>query len=307
MARNCNLRPVFAFFKEDLPPEHRNSSAVAMLENKEIDFYSLPTDMTLVSHGDRSIEATKAVRSSAYLVGQFLRPPENSERSRSDLTSFLFENLHLLAIIVSGYLLAAVLMFLFSPIIQPHLNRPKRLKLAVFKALSIDSNEFYSVSFKLGVLFLFLNVFLFFTQIFLSGSTKTNLITIDTSFVIDSASKLLQADEKTMIVDYEEDYAMTSALEHSFLGRLAKKRRLVLHEIMQDEDWNALMAQPMDAYVFLAKESDHSFIMSGFSDYSELSGLVAFISPHFYGESFLQVFYLRRSLEEEKKRLIHQR
>lgn len=210
-------------------------------------------------------------------------------------------------IILFGYLLSAVLMFLFSPIIHPALNRTERLKLALFKALSIRPNQFYSASFKLGVLFLFLSVFLFFTQtVFLSGSTKTNLITIDTSFVIDSASKLLQTD-KTLIVGYEEDYALSSALERSFLGRLAKKRRFVLREIILDEEWNALLARPMDAYVFLAKESDHAFIMSGFSDYAELSNLVAFVNPNIYGESFLQVFYLRRSLEEEKKRLIHQR
>ena len=113
--------------------------------------------------------------------------------------------------------------------------------------------------------------------------------------------------EKTLLVNYEENDALNSAYEKSFLRRLSKKRRFILTEIMSDEDWNALIAQRMDSYVLLANDLDLHFAMSAFAPYSELSGLIAFISPHIYSESFLQVFYLRRSLEHAKKAFVHNR
>ena len=64
LERNCNLRQVFAFLREDISL-NENLSAVAMIENREIDLYSIPIDMTFFPTENRAFESTKAVRSSA--------------------------------------------------------------------------------------------------------------------------------------------------------------------------------------------------------------------------------------------------
>lgn len=110
-----------------------------------------------------------------------------------------------------------------------------------------------------------------------------------------------------MIVNYEEESVLNQAAEHSFLGRLAKKRWTVLQDAMPDEDLYALLAKGMNSYYFLAKDIDLYYVMSIFAPYSEWRGLVAFIKPQIYHEAFLQVFYLRRDLEANKKRFVHNR
>lgn len=273
------------------------------MRNNEIDIYSIPMEMMSVAQDDRFIKATKAVCTSSFLVGQYLKPFDNLERS--DFTSFLYQNKQLMMIIFSGYLIVAILIFVLSQIINPAPDCAKRLRLVLYKILFIDSVK-SPCSFKVALIFLFFHIFMFFCQNFLFGSVKTEKVTIDTSAVIDTTSKLIRS-EKTMVVNHEQDKSMNLALEHSFLGRLAKKRRMVLNPTVTKEERNALLTKRMDSYFFMAIHMDLYYVMYMFSSYSELGGLVAFIRSQIYRESFLRVFYLRRSLEDEKKRFIHNR
>ena len=209
-------------------------------------------------------------------------------------------------VIFSGHLLITILAYVLSQIIQPCFDCAKRLKLVLCRTLFLSSAPFCSPSFKLALVFLFFNIFMFFNQNFLSGNIKTNKITVDTSDVIDTFSKLMRT-EKTMIVNYEDDSSLKAAPAHSFLGRLAKKRRFVLKPSTTDEDRLVLIKKRMDYYFFMAVDVDLYFVMSVLASYSDASGLVAFIRAQIYRESFLRAFYLRRNLDPVKKRFIHKR
>lgn len=207
-------------------------------------------------------------------------------------------------VILSGYLLVTILVFVLSQLIHPCFNYAKRLKLILCKTMFVSSN--HSLSLRLAMVFLSFNLFMFFNSNFLCGDIKTAKITIDTTPLIDTISKLMRT-EKIMVTNYEEDSVMKLAADHSFLGKLAKKRRFVLKQSMSDEDRNVLMARRMDSYFFMSIDLDLYFAMAAFASYSKLDGLVAFIRSQIYRESFLRAFYMRRGLEKNKKRFVHQR
>lgn len=61
---------MLGFSKEDIGKNEVNSSAVGMLQNNQIDVYTIPNDMTLVPCDNPFIEATKVaiVNPLAFLV-----------------------------------------------------------------------------------------------------------------------------------------------------------------------------------------------------------------------------------------------
>lgn len=237
-----------------------------------------------------------------------MKPFDGSKQS-ADLPSFLFENEHLLIIILSGYLLITVVIFVLLQITRPGGEYVARLKEIFSRFLSIGSDPFYSSPSKLALVFLFFNIFMFFNLNFLNGSTKTNLITIDTSGVIDSPSKLMRV-KKTLAIFFDDEKSLISAHKHSLEGRLAKKRRVVIEPFVTKEKLNEMFVQKLDSYFFLASEAELLFTISSAAAYSKSKGsrdFVAFINPHIHVKSFLLVFYFRRNLEADKKQFISHR
>ena len=110
-----------------------------------------------------------------------------------------------------------------------------------------------------------------------------------------------------MIVCPDQERAFNKLPSHSYMGRIGKKRRFAIGTLITDEEMGELVRR-MKSHLFLANTLDMYFGMSVFASNPKLdSGLVAFIGPHIYGESFLQVFYLRRSLESNRKSFVHNR
>ena len=232
------------------------------------------------------------------MFGQFLLP----KRQATDFTSFLFENKRLLLVMMSGYLLIILLALAFSK---------TRIIGNIFRVLKqVLSSVFYGVGQyavrKLALLLLFFSLFMFINKTLLLSSIKTEKCTTNTDEILDSASKLI-ATPKMLVVNFEEDGTLRRALEQSFLGRLAKKHRFVHNAPISKEQQIALMKQPLDSMFFFSSEIYLCFTLSFFAAFANQGGLIAFVSTRIYSESFLRVFYLRRSLEEEKKRFVHSR
>ena len=207
--------------------------------------------------------------------------------------------------IFSGYLLVTILIFALSLAIHRCSDYAKRLKLVADRVL-FEPSQFYSLSFKLALAFLFFEVFVFLNQNFLGGGIKTDKVVIDTSEIINSLPKLMET-KKTMIAFYDEDAQLSSAPEHSFWWKLAKKPRFLIAQTMSVKEKNAFVAQQIDSYFVLAIDVDLYFEMSVLAGYLKKGEWVAFIRSQIYRESFLQVFYLRRSLDADKKRFLHNR
>lgn len=110
-----------------------------------------------------------------------------------------------------------------------------------------------------------------------------------------------------MVVNYEEESILKLALEHSLLGRLAKKRRIVYRAPMSEEKIKELKKERMEKMFFFSSEIYLMFVFSFFASTAKQNGLVAFIRSQIYSESFVRVFYMRRGLDAEKKRFIHDR
>ena len=290
---------MLGFSKEDLG-QNGNSSAVSLMQNNRLDVYTIPNDLTLVPRDDPFVEASKAVYVNRYLVGQFLKP-DNSETS--DFTSFLFQNKRLLLIILSGYLLIIAVTFIYFQASRPSSRFLSSLKLGARKILHNAGRPTFSVH---QILLVFFSLFMFINQTLLRSSIKTEKATVNTQEIIDGISKLVET-SKTMVVNFEEESILKLALEHSFLGRLAKKRRIVYRAPMSDEKIKELKKERMDFLFFFSSEIYLMFVFSFFASTAQQNGLVAFIRSQIYSESFVRVFYMRRGLPAYKKRFIHKR
>lgn len=238
----------------------------------------------------------------SYLVGQFIKPDQSET---SDFTSFLFQNKHMLAIILSGYLLIVTAAFALAQLTRSDGCLFKSLMLVVRRVL-YDCGRPLSSFQGLAFLLLFFNVFLFINQTLLRSSIKTEKATINTNAIIDSLPKLIVT-PKTMVVNFEEESILKLALEHSFLGGLAKKRRIVYRAPMPEEKIQEMKKEKLDSMFFFSSEIYLFLVFSTFASTAKQNGLVAFIRSQIYSESFVRVFYLRRSLADEKKRSIHRR
>lgn len=154
--RNCLFVPVLGFSKDDLGEKEGNSSALIMMQNNQVDVYTIFYDMTFVPYDDPFVEATKPTYANPYLVGQFMAPDQHT----TDYTSF-FLNKHLLLIILCGYLSIITLALAFAKIRT--FNR-------IFSCLKlILSSVLYGIRQsavrKLAILLLAFNLFMFINNL----------------------------------------------------------------------------------------------------------------------------------------------
>ena len=269
-----------------------------MLQNDQIDIYTIFTDMTLVPRDHQLIESTNPTYANPYLVGQFIVPHQQT----TDFTSFFFQSKQLLLFILSGYVSLIIFALAFSK---------TRAFSRTFSTLKLVlSNVLYGVRQsavrKLAILLLCFNLFLFVNKNFLQSSIKTEKTAIKTDEIINSVSKLLST-PKLLVVNFEEDSTLKRALEHSFLGRLNKKRRFVHSAPISKEQQETLRKQRLDSFYFFSSEVYICFTLSFFAPFANREGLVGFLRTQIYSESSLRVMYLRRGLEEEKKRFVLRR
>ena len=269
-----------------------------MLQNDQLDIFSIFNDMTLVPHDDPLIEATKPTYANPYLVGQFMARHQHT----TDFTSFFVQSMDLLLFILSGYVSLIIFALAFSKT-QAFSRVFCRLKLVLSSVLY---GVRQSAVRKLAVLLLFFNLFLFINKNVLQSSIKTEKTAIKTDEIINSPSKLLST-SKLLVVNFEEDSTLRRALEHSFLGRLAKKSRFVHSAPISREQQDTLKKRGLDTIYFFSSEVYICFTLSFLAEFANKDGLVAMVRTEIYSESFLRVFYLRRGLEKRNKLFIHKR
>ena len=269
------------------------------MQNNRLDVYTIPTDLTLVPRDNPFIEATKVAYVNPYLVGQFLTSGHSSAET-SDFTSFLVQNKRIVLIILSGYLLVIVMAFVFFQIGRPSDSAFKSLKQVLGRVLFATGQS----TSKVAIMLLAFHLFMFILQTLLRSSIKTEKAIVNTDDTIDGIQKLVST-SKTMVVSFEEDDALKRAIAHSLLGKLAEKRRIVYRAPLSEEKMKELMKERMDSLFFFSSEIYLYFILSALASIAKERKLVAFIRSQIYSESFVRVFYLRRGLEETKKRFIH--
>ena len=207
---------------------------------------------------------------------------------------------------MSGYLLIVTLALVFFQIARPCRRISSGLKQILGRVLYATGAQSASTLHKVATLLLFFNLFMFINQTLLRSSIKTEKATVNTNGIIDSVPKLIST-TKTMVVSFEEESILKLAIEHSLLGKLAKKRRIVYRAPISDEKMNELTIGRMDSQFFFSSKIYLYLIFSTLASIAKQRGLVAFIRSQIYSESFVRVIYFRRGLEEEKKRFIHNR
>lgn len=142
-------------------------------------------------------------------------------------------------------------------------------------------------------------------MIFVSIETKfrNKIFNIHADFpddVVDSMSKLIHT-PKTLGIIYQESDFLTQAPDHSLLYKLSKKR-VHFFGIRAMEEASAII-KSLPSYAFFSREVSLLFIFSVFVKLSDTK-LVAFLATRSYHEA-LASFYIRRGLDEERKRFIH--
>ena len=298
------FKPVKRFF-ENKEEKIDNSSAVYLLKNNVIDIYAWPADTyersNHKSYVGKFLEMSKTQAVAPYQVSQFLNKPTTQ---KTDVSSFLYNNLGVLLIILLGYLAVKLSTFLFLKLSNPNHNFAKNLKLILLKMFSINRN----LTFKLALLFLSLDLFLFFNLNFLSGSIKTNSVAVNTNEIIDSISQLMNND-KTLTLGFSDEFLLTNALENSFLKKMydkkAKQNTLYIIQQSQSIDSiNKFIDAGLDSYLFFGTGLGIIYLSSILSNYVD-KNLVVFMKPRVFYE-ILCSFPFRKNLHEIKKKHIQQ-
>lgn len=233
---------------------------------------------------------------SRYQAGQFVKPNSNI----FDFSSVLFNNLCLLTMVVLGYLLVVAITTALPVLVHANCSHLKSLKLVLVRALFMDTQELPSASLRL--VFLFFGLFLFFNLNFLSGTVKTDKVTIETDDIIDSSDKLAGT-TKTLATGWLGAALMKTAPEGSFLKKLSKKKILLVDGVVELEK---VKSRGIDCCVFFANRIPLAYVMSLLSLHANDIGSIAFAKPTGHYE-LLTTLYMRRNLDEERKRFINSR
>ena len=291
-------------FEESNDEKTNNLSAIFLLKSNQIDIHAWPVPLCVqkrtgnLGFYNEFLEITKTVASSDFRVGNFLNKP-NAEKT--DFSSFLYNNLNLLLIMLIGYLLIKLSALIFSKL-SYHQSLLKNLKLVLLRAFNI--NQRASI---IGLLILSLNLFMFFSLTFLRGTIKTDSVIVNTTQLTDSSNKIINND-KTLVIVYYEEIVLSDAPSKSFLKKLydKKKKENLIFVIRQGFNANNLIKfinQGLTNYLIFADDVTLIFLLSHFSNYSP-PGLISFLKSANYYE-LLSVFTIRRNLDENKKKLIN--
>lgn len=114
----------------------------------------------------------------SYQVAQFLKV--DSSEDFSDFSSFLFKNYPILLFALLGCLSLVLVSLVCPSIVATNYDRAKSLKLVLFHIFFLDHSQLPRVSMKFALIFLGVNLFLFFDLLFLTGTIKTEKVIVPT-------------------------------------------------------------------------------------------------------------------------------
>lgn len=218
-----------------------------------------------------------------------------------DLTSFLLNNLWLLAFILLGYLLIAA-----CATILPRLtfanggSRLKNLKLLLFRALFMNHNRLPRVHLRL--MFLFFGLFLFLDLNFFAFTIKTQKVTVDVDEIVESPAKLLKT-SKTLIIDAAENHLFFTSPEGTLLKRLSEKKIFKVNSL---SDLVSIKSKGINSFVAVCREECIYWVMGFLAKTVNDNGSVVFIKATNYYERLVK-YLMRKNLDDERKRFINSR
>lgn len=298
LARNCRLLSAYTFSQRHLDEQRINLSALHLIQNNLMDLYALPLEASFADEADEAVEMTKPAFSFRYRIGQFI---EANKSEKSDFSSFLFDNVRLLILILAGYLSVVAVTWIAPKLIRSNYSRTKSLKLTLFRFFFTDVQRLFSLSYKFTALVLSFQLFMFFNLNFLSGGIKTSKVVVNTDEIVDSISKLAHT-QKTIGTIFDEKDLFVDQPDHSLLHLMSKKKMLFL-DVNTDLE---TVVNNIRSYIFFSKEDALLFIFSRLIPLTQSKNLVTFSEPKSYHDS-LGFFYMRRSLDQERKKFIHSR
>ena len=284
-----------------------NLSAIYQLKTANLDIYGSSVFLTFKEQNGKLgdfkefLEMTKTVSLYGYQISQFLNKP-NSEKA--DFSLFLYNNLSILLIIFLGYLTIKLSIFLFLKL-SSHKSAGfiKYLKLTLFGVTNFNE----ALSSTLSLLFLSLNLFLFFNLNFLSGTIQTESVIVDQTQLIDTIDKIINND-KTIIINFSDEFVLTGAPSNSFFKKLydrkiEQNKILAIQQGKVVEILNKVIEQGLAKYFYFSIDSNLIYALTVLSEFSDPSMICFLKSTNFY--EILGVFAMRKSLDESKKKIIH--
>ena len=228
-------------------------------------------------------------------MAQFLAPFSK----RLDFAYFLVTNLHLLAFIILGFLLIALMATIFPKLTHENgSSRPKSLKTILFHTLFIDYNQLPRVHLRL--LFLSFSLFLLLNLNFLSNSIKTDKVLVPTDEIVDSISKLIKT-PKTLAMDANTLSRFKTAPDGSSFKQLSKKDVITVNSL---KDLNQMKSTGLHRHVIFSSHTELVYLMSLVSEHARDNGLIAFHKSTDYFETLI-AFLMRRNFDEKRKRFIN--
>lgn len=232
----------------------------------------------------------------SFTVGQFVKPHSKA----LDISSLFVSNLQLFAYIILGFLLFATTTTICSKLTEHSNVRPfslKSLKRTFLAALFMEHPKVSSVHRRL--LWLFFGFFIFFHLNFLSGTIKTEGITVSTDELVDSASKLADT-SRVILTSFLGAAIIKRAPKKTFLSKLSEKQFLIAY--LRD----LLRVKRINNYLILTEPISMAFVLNFLYERSNQRDFVVFAKSNSYFE-ILEGLLMRSSLDEEKKRFINNR
>ena len=294
------------YFEESKDEKINNLSAIFFLKSSIVDIFAWPTELGLQERSghlgeSKFLQMTKVVSADPGRVGQFLNKPN---LRKTDISSFLYNNLSILSIILLGYLMIKLSNLIFLKLSkQNNLSFVKTLKLTILRLLNLNQNA--SSTFVL--LFLSLNIFLFFTLTVLKGTINTESVVVDQTKLIDSTDKIMNND-KILVTYYNEKSLLSDAPSNSFLKKLydkkAKENKIfIFQKNLNVNDFKKFIDHGLATYLTISDYTSLLHFLSYISVYST-PDLISFLKSTNYYEK-LSAFTMRRNLDKNKKKLIH--
>lgn len=229
---------------------------------------------------------------SRFSACQFLHPLSK----KLEISYFLTSNLWLLMFIALGLLVAV--MTAMMQLSQTNGSPRRSWKLILFRALFIDwlpDARLLSIS---------LSIFIFFCLNLLSGAIKTDKISVPTDQIVDSTTKLIDT-SKTLIFNTKEFNWAKSAPDDSFIKRLSKKDILVIDGL---SSLGRMKAMGINSFVIFGDQTRNIYLLTLLSRHANEIGSVALsLSKESIFYERLEIFQMRRSLDQEKKQFVNSR
>ena len=215
-------------------------------------------------------------------------------------------NTKLLALTLAAYLSILLVSWLLPGLVRSRFSRLASLKLVFFQAPFLSLNQIFRFSAKLGVLVLSFVFFSVLVRNFLGGSIKTEKTIIKTEELIDSPDKLL-ASKKVMVIFFDQLEMLAEAPDGSFLKQLYAKQRFIFTGEASRTNWDSLFSTGLDSYFMFGSDVHSLFFLAAVAPNANSFGQIAFVQPDYSYYENLNVFYLRRGLDAERKKFIHRR